>query len=434
MHQKTKSNFQTGMYLLETLTAGMYNEPLAIYREYIQNSVDSIDLISDKSEQDFKVDIQLDPFKKRITISDNGIGLSSDTAEDVLCTLGSSDKRNYNNLRGFRGIGRLGGIAFSDRAIFRTKAHGDNIESVQEWDCQKLRNYLADPKKSKMSLTQAIKEISKFNKTNSKSASGSYFLVTLDGVSSFRNHIFDIKKVMNYLSQIAPVDFDLNKFSFGSEINEWLSKNLNNYGTYTISLNDIPIHKPYGDIIKTNKKNSDKIIGIKKVEIKIKDRPFAYGWYGIREDLLGGITQGEESSGIRVRVGNILIGDAHLLDVCFREPRFNSYVVGEIHVESPLLIPNSRRDDFIDNEFKTLFYNEIEKQIGLPLSKEIRLKSRVSTSKKSITPKFQPQKTLNGVEKKILTHSNANKILNEIINTFGSNNEFIKILSNYKLI
>lgn len=43
---RKKSSFKAGMYLLETLTAGMYNEPLSIYREYIQNAVDSIDLLS----------------------------------------------------------------------------------------------------------------------------------------------------------------------------------------------------------------------------------------------------------------------------------------------------------------------------------------------------------------------------------------------------
>ena len=41
---RTKSSFKAGMYLLETLTAGMYNDPLAIYREYIQNAADSIDI------------------------------------------------------------------------------------------------------------------------------------------------------------------------------------------------------------------------------------------------------------------------------------------------------------------------------------------------------------------------------------------------------
>ena len=432
MMQKSKSNFKAGMYLLETLTAGMYNEPLAIYREYIQNSVDSIDLMPKKDNSKFNVNIQLEPFDKRITISDNGCGIPVNTAEEVLCTLGSSNKRN-SNLRGFRGIGRLGGIAFSDNAIFRTKAQGETIESIQEWNCKKLRKYLADPKKSDLSLLQVIKDISKFKKTNSKDEEGSYFSVTLNGVSSFRNYIFDLQKVMKYLSQIAPVSFNPETFSYGNEINEWLSKKLKNYGTYNILLNDTPIYKPYQDTIKTNKKDSDRIIRIEKVTIKINDEIAAYGWYGVRDELLGGITKGEESSGIRVRVGNILIGDSHLLDGCFRENRFNSYVVGEIHVDSPHLIPNSRRDDFVDNEFKTLFYNAIEKEIGLPLSKAIRRKSILQTQKKNESNKLQLQEPLNSIGKKILSHTSLNRIINEILKTFGSHEEMNKILSKFDL-
>src|SRR5208282_3785072 len=59
--------------------------------------------------------------------------------------------------------------------------------------------------------------------------------------------------------------------------------------------------------------------------------------------------------------------------------RFNSYVTGEVHVECGDLIPNSRRDDFVDNITKGQFYNAIERAIGLPISKEIRLRSRLSS-------------------------------------------------------
>jgi len=385
---------KTGMYLLETLTAGMYNEPLAIYREYIQNSADSIDLMA-KKDKDFRVNIDLEPMKRRITISDNGYGISSEISESILCSLGDSNKIN-KNLRGFRGIGRLGGIAFSDKATFQTKADGEKIESVQEWDCKGLREYLNTPQK-KLSLTEIVKKITNYKQTNNKKASGSYFKVTLDGVKSFRNYIFDINKVKNYLSQIAPVPFDLNNFSYGQEIDEWLPKQLRTYGSYNIFLNNNPIFKPYRDTVKINKSAGDYIESIKKFEIIIKDKKAAYGWIGLRKKMIGAITRGEGTSGIRVRVGNILIGDSHLLDGCFREDRFNSYIIGEIHVDCPQLIPNSRRDDFIDNDYKTLFYNAIEREIGFSLSKEIRQKSRIfSTQKaKNSTKKISISKGVN---------------------------------------
>ena len=145
--------------------------------------------------------------------------------------------------------------------------------------------------------------------------------------------------------------------------------------------------------------------------------------------------RGEESSGIRVRVGNILIGDSHLLDGCFREARFNSYIIGEIHVNSPELIPNSRRDNFIDTEFKTLFYNEIEKTVGLPLSKEIRRKSRIQPKKSKAPEKASSLKkeNINKISKRILSHTNVDKLMGDILSTFGSNKAFSEILLKYDI-
>lgn len=371
-----KPKFKTGMYLFETLTAGMYNDPLSIYREYIQNSVDSIDLTGDSIAK-FRVEINLDPIKKRIVISDNGGGISSDLAQEVLCSLGDSNKINQN-LRGFRGIGRLGGIAFSDVAAFQTKADGETIESIQEWDCKALRDQLGSTQKKEITLAQIVEKISNFRQIKGKKARGSYFKVSLDGVKSFRNYIFDIKKIKNYLSQTAPAPYNPKEFSFASEIHTWLSSKVPSYRAYDIFLNGSQVHKRYKDFVKITKSGYDSINDFQKIEISVKDEIVAYGWLGVRRDLLGAIAKGDGTSGIHVRVGNILIGDSHLLDGCFRENRFNSYLIGEIHICSPKLIPNSRRDDFIDNEYKTLFYNAVEREIGFNLSKEIRLRSRAN--------------------------------------------------------
>lgn len=375
---RTKSSFKAGMYLLETLTSGMYNDPLSIYREYIQNAADSIDILrSQKKKKTMKIDIELDPFNKRITIHDNGFGIPADIAQKTLSSIGSSDKA-HSGLRGFRGIGRLGGIAFSDKAIYRTKAQGENTESIQEWDCKKLKEFLANPNKSSLSIKQLFNQTTAFYQQNRRRTSGSYFEVVLEGVSSFRNHIIDIKKVRDYLSQVTPVPFSP-EFSYSEKLNNFLHKNLNHYGKYEIILNGEPVYKPYQDKVRVTTKRYDEIIDVETFILEIEGKAVAFGWYGIRKDLLGAIVRGSGDSGIRVRVGNILVGDSHLLDSCFREARFNSYMVGEIHVDNPDLIPNSRRDDFVDNETKTLFYNAIEREIGLPISKEIRFRSRVNS-------------------------------------------------------
>ncbi len=384
-----KSAFKAGMYLLETLTSGMYNDPLSIYREYIQNAADSIDIARLTNKRNSKrIYIDLDPSDKSITIYDKGTGVPADLAEKILCSVGISAKTK-NKLRGFRGIGRLGGLAFCDSATFKTKAKGEDVESIQEWNCQRLRQMLSDSSKSSYTLRQLFNKVTNFYQENSKKIKGSYFEVKLHNVQSFRNHIFDIKKVHDYLSMIAPVPFNPNELSFAEEINYYLSANLTNYSQYEIILNGERINKPYRDKIKLSSKGWDHIDRIKLFEILISNKPVAYGWYGERRDLLGAITKGELSSGIRVRDGNIQVGNSHLLDGCFRESRFNSYIIGEIHVDCDDLIPNSRRDDFVDNEYKGLFYNAIEREIGLALSKKIRLSSRLKYKKTNKAPDAQ---------------------------------------------
>jgi len=386
-NSNAKSSFMAGMYLLETLTAGMYNDPLAIYREYIQNAADSIDIALNQNRLNSRrIHIDLNPVEKSITIYDKGFGISAEVADKILSSVGLSNKKNLK-LRGFRGIGRLGGLAFCDFATFRTKAKGENIESIQEWDCIKLRHAMSGAGKSTYSLRQLFNKATNFYQKNRQKKSGSYFEVKLFGIQSFRNHIMDIRKVYDYLSSTAPVPLNSREFSFASEINGYLSSNLKSFSHYDIVLNGEPVFKPYQDLVKLTSKGHDVINGFEPFEIKIGAVTVGYGWLGKRRDLLGAITRGDLSSGIRVRDGNIQIGDAHLLDGCFRESRFNSYMIGEIHIDSAELIPNSRRDDFIDNETKGLFYDAVEREIGLRISKRIRLNSRMKSKNEGVTQK-----------------------------------------------
>lgn len=54
----------------------------------------------------------------------------------------------------------------------------------------------------------------------------------------------------------------------------------------------------------------------------------------------------KDIKGIRIRQGNILIGDENTLRKCYKEERFNSWMVGELLVFNEDIIPNTRRDDY----------------------------------------------------------------------------------------
>ena len=116
-----------GKYTLESLTNGMYASPLDLYREYIQNASDQIDfarkeglLVKGKE----LIDIQLDARERTITITDNATGIPSAKFKEVLTNIADSDKQ-IGEAKGFRGIGRLCGLAYCRELVFSSKAPGE---------------------------------------------------------------------------------------------------------------------------------------------------------------------------------------------------------------------------------------------------------------------------------------------------------------------
>lgn len=77
-------------------------------------------------------------------------------------------------------------------------------------------------------------------------------------------------------------------------------------------------------------------------------------WYA--KTSFHGTLQDDSIKGIRVRKGNILIGDKVTLNHIFKDERFNGWLFGELHLVSPKLIPNARRDEV---EKKPAYYSLI---------------------------------------------------------------------------
>ena len=109
-----KVEVEIGKFTLESLTTGMYSEPESCYREYIQNAVDSLDTAlatGIMQAEDFRIEIIVDSAGQEITIRDNGTGIKKDLVRKTLLDIGNSTKLHTTN-RGFRGIGRLGGLSY----------------------------------------------------------------------------------------------------------------------------------------------------------------------------------------------------------------------------------------------------------------------------------------------------------------------------------
>ena len=341
-----------GKDILELLSSAMYVDPLTIYREFVQNAADAIDeaekqgLYTGKTQP--QINITLNHETRTATVRDNGIGISRNWVSRRLTSLGDSKKRG-KGYRGFRGVGRLSGLAYCKELIFRTKAVDDEHVFEMSWDCRKLKELLRVDQ-SDADLGSILAEIISFDSISSENYPPHFFEVELRQVIRHKSDLLlNEDAISSYLSQVGPVPFSP-RFIFGLEIQKVL-ENFSIGKTYRIFINDqkAPIMRPYqSDFeIKRGVKNSE--ASIETFEIPgISEGVDAIGWI-LHHDYLGALADHLGIKGLRIRVGNIQIGDTNTLQSVFPEPRFNSWAIGELHVLCSRLVPNGRRDDFEQN-------------------------------------------------------------------------------------
>ena len=246
-----------GKYTLESLTNGMYASPLDMFREYIQNSVDSFDdAVAKKLDRDnaLRIDINIDGVNKVISIRDNGSGISESEAVATLLDIGNSQK-SRSNFRGFRGIGRLAGLSYCDKLTFRTSYSGEKTATIIEFDSALLRNLLLPGTSG--SVKDVIDQIVTI-RTEQETPKKRYFEVIMEGIDEEAG-LTDTDLVKEYLIQHAPLYFD-DTFKWGRTISEKVRMEGYVIPQYKLYFNDEKLVKSYQDIfisdrVKKNEEN-----------------------------------------------------------------------------------------------------------------------------------------------------------------------------------
>lgn len=375
-----------GKDVIESLTLGMYEDSRFIYREYIQNAADQIDRAVElgflNSRSEGRIEIDIDKISRIITIYDNATGIESKNVQAILKNIAQSTKIRGKD-KGFRGIGRLGGIGYCDKLIFETSYEGENVKSRLIWDSKELKSIINNRNK-KESATEVIDAVTSYY-TESEKSDERYFKVTLENVSN--TLLLDEDGILEYLSMVAPVSYSKG-FIYKSQIYEHAQKLgvcIDEYQIYINRRNQV--QKAYttslyeGDT--SNKKKFDEIHNIEFIEILDSHKDLiAWGWFSI-STLKKQIPVINKARGIRLRKGNIQIGLEGAIEKLFKEKRGNLYFFGEIHAVSPALIPNARRDYFLEN--KTLIRLEKElKRVFERLHKLYHFSSEVRNTKKKV--------------------------------------------------
>lgn len=341
---------QIGKDVIESLTLGMYEDCRFIYREYIQNSADAIDKaveIGLMSRDDGSIYVEIDSDKRTISIQDNATGISEKEVLPVLRNIARSSKKRGED-KGFRGIGRLGGLGYCSKLIFETSFFGEAVKSIMIWDAEMLK-YIINDRTSHEEAVEVLSKVTTLTTAKEKKEEH-YFKVILEDVTS--EELLDVKSVSDYLSMVAPIDIS-SQFIYRNQINDFKSKHNIVVDTYNIFINGDQIYKPYTsqiyDEANGGKKKVDDILNIQFLLSKDENNQIIYwGWYSI-SCLKGQMKPINIARGIRLRKENIQIGDEEICKKFFtktEDQRFSFYYFGEIHALSKGLIPNSRRDYF----------------------------------------------------------------------------------------
>lgn len=358
-----------GKFIIENLTTGMYTESKIIYREYIQNSADQIDIALANNlfqNEDLFIDIDIDATTRIITIKDNATGIPADQVSKKLSDVADSDKKIGED-KGFRGIGRLGGLAYCDTMQFITTAKGESVQTTMIWDAKQLMRLIQDETtkdRAEDMLDQAISYISE-----PCSEDEHFFIVKLIGVRKENRELLDVDEVREYVSCNTPVPY-AGTFLYRSKIYEFMEVERFPLNEYKIYVNDEQAFKNYTTYLYESvsgqqKKKYDEIFDVQFKKIALDNGELlAWMWIGISRFEKAIPESVNEMRGIRLRQSNIQLGDDRTLSKYFKEPRGNLYFVGEVHAVHRGLVPNARRDQFnensIRNEFEVLLEDYFE--------------------------------------------------------------------------
>jgi Histidine kinase-, DNA gyrase B-, and HSP90-like ATPase len=389
------ARIRIGSFFLETLTTGMYEDAFHCIREYVQNAFDAVhDAVQAGviGGGDGRITLTIGGSAKQATLSvrDNGTGVRGSEAVDRFVSLGASIKQPAHHA-GFRGIGRLAGIAYCSTLKFTTKAMGEEAATIFEFDCGKLRGFMA-PGAQPRDVSEVVRS-SVTVRTEAHRTADHFTEVEMVGLSGSGLTFVEQDKLLPYLSQYSPVDYS-EGFEFADRVRALASSFGAPIPVVEIEIRNrrerVPVHKSYKNSYPTSALNTKSTL--RDLETYTSKEHGWFGWFGLA-NFPGEITD-ETVAGLRFRMKNIQIGNEGIIEELAAratpsgsDRRLQRWAVGEIFIVNAEVVPNARRDGFEDNQAWRNIQADIE-EVAKRIVKCVRGASKTRGKLKTVEAKI----------------------------------------------
>lgn len=236
--------------LLETLTYALYEDPIILFREYVQNSLDAYnnEANNDKAKvmDDFCVNIKIDKDRFNIEIIDNGYGIREEEFLFKMKLIGESDKKRLEDQIGFRGIGRLSAMPLCRQLVFENKPPGINKRLIFTWDGEKFNDLLNKGADIGATLDEITTDSSE---DYDGDIDDHYFKVKINGYQEAIKDLLKSETFQDRLCTLLPLRYSP-KFTKQNQIknkyHDFMGHSLDKFSC-SVKLDNQELYKPYTD-------------------------------------------------------------------------------------------------------------------------------------------------------------------------------------------
>lgn len=211
---------RVGASIVEIITESLYDKPIVVFREYVQNSADSLSVAEkDCSASDLAIKIWKE--KDSLYFLDNGTGIAPEEFASTMGSIADSAKIRSKSI-GYKGIGRLSGLSYCQKLTFvNIVDYEQNRFQTYVIDCRKYTQLRKNGELNNLQFADLMKLISTLEEYPDVSAitkiltpysslfetRNTGFLVVLDSLSPVLNAAINEKSFSENLSWLLPVPF-----------------------------------------------------------------------------------------------------------------------------------------------------------------------------------------------------------------------------------